>query len=48
MYYPEHVIEQVRENSDILSIISEYTHLTKKGSSYFGLCPFHNERHNDQ
>lgn len=44
MYYPEEVIQQVREQSDILSIISEYTHLTKKGNSYLGLCPFHNEK----
>ena len=44
MYYPEEVIEQIREQSDILSIISEYTHLTKKGNSHFGLCPFHNEK----
>ncbi|MGL5677450.1 MAG: DNA primase [Cellulosilyticaceae bacterium] len=44
MYYPEHVIEQVREQSDIVGIISEYTALTQKGHSYFGLCPFHNEK----
>lgn len=44
MLYPEHVIEEVREKSDIVSIISEYTTLTKKGSSYTGLCPFHNEK----
>ncbi|MEG0013406.1 MAG: DNA primase [Cellulosilyticaceae bacterium] len=44
MYYPENVVEQVREQSDIISIISEYTHLTKKGHSHVGLCPFHNEK----
>lgn len=44
MRYPEHVIEEVREKSDIVSIISEYTALTKKGHSYTGLCPFHNEK----
>ena len=44
MLYPEHVIEEIREKSDIVSIISEYTTLTKKGSSYTGLCPFHNEK----
>ncbi len=44
MRYPEHIIEEVREQSDIVGIISEYTALTKKGSSYFGLCPFHNEK----
>ncbi len=44
MRYPEHIIEEVREKSDIVSIISEYTELTKKGHSYTGLCPFHNEK----
>ena len=44
MRYPEHVIEEIREQSDIVSIISEYTLLNKKGSSYVGLCPFHNEK----
>ncbi|MBP3886492.1 MAG: DNA primase [Cellulosilyticum sp.] len=44
MIYPEHVIEEIREQSDIVSIISEYTALNKKGSSYVGLCPFHNEK----
>lgn len=44
MRYPEHVIEQIREQSDIVSIISEYTALNKRGGSYVGLCPFHNEK----
>ncbi|MGL4736892.1 MAG: DNA primase [Cellulosilyticaceae bacterium] len=44
MYYPENVVEQIREQSDIVSVISDYTHLTKKGNSHFGLCPFHNEK----
>lgn len=44
MYYPNYVIEQVREQTDILSIISEYTSLTQRGSNYVGLCPFHHEK----
>lgn len=44
MRYPEHIIEEIREKSDIVSIISEYTELVKKGHSYTGLCPFHNEK----
>ncbi|MGL4361673.1 MAG: DNA primase [Cellulosilyticaceae bacterium] len=44
MRYPEHVIEQVREQSDIVGVISEYTELTKKGHNHVGLCPFHNEK----
>ncbi|MEF9955101.1 MAG: CHC2 zinc finger domain-containing protein, partial [Clostridium sp.] len=44
MYYPEDVIEEVRTRSDIVDIISGYVRLQKKGSSYFGLCPFHHEK----
>lgn len=44
MYYPEEVIEEVRTRSDIVDIISGYVRLQKKGSSYFGLCPFHHEK----
>lgn len=44
MRYPEHIIEQIRDESDIVSIISEYTTLTKKGQSHMGLCPFHHEK----
>ncbi len=44
MYYPDDVIEDVRLHSDIVSVVSDYVKLQKKGSSYFGLCPFHNEK----
>ena len=44
MYYAEDVIEEVRSRNDIVSVISEYVKLQRKGSSYFGLCPFHNEK----
>lgn len=44
MLYPEHVIQEIREKSDIVSIISEYTTLQKRGSAYTGLCPFHHEK----
>jgi len=44
MFYPEEVVEEVRSKNDIVDIISGYVHLQKKGSSYFGLCPFHNEK----
>lgn len=44
MIYSEDIIEEVRGRSDIVDVISGYVHLTKKGSSYFGLCPFHNEK----
>ena len=44
MYYPEDVIENVRSSNDIVDVISAYVKLQKKGSSWFGLCPFHNEK----
>jgi len=44
MFYPEEIIEEVRQKSDIVDVISGYVRIQKKGSSYFGLCPFHNEK----
>ena len=44
MYYSDDVIEEVRMKNDIVDVISGYVRLQKKGSSYFGLCPFHNEK----
>ena len=44
MRYPEEVIEEVRMRNDIVDVISGYVKLQRKGSNYFGLCPFHNEK----
>lgn len=44
MYYPDELVEEVRMKSDIVDVISGYVKIQKKGSSYFGLCPFHNEK----
>lgn len=44
MYYSDDIIEEVRMKNDIVDVISGYVRLQKKGSSYFGLCPFHNEK----
>lgn len=44
MYYPDELIEEIRTRNDIVDVISGYVRLQKKGSSYFGLCPFHNEK----
>lgn len=44
MYLSEDIIEEVRSRNDIVDVISSYVKLQKKGSSYFGLCPFHNEK----
>ncbi|MDO4285375.1 MAG: DNA primase [Eubacteriales bacterium] len=44
MRYSDDIIEEVRSGNDIVDVVSTYVHLQKKGSSYFGLCPFHNEK----
>ena len=44
MYYPEELIEEVRSKNDIVDVIGSYVRLQKKGTHYFGLCPFHNEK----
>ncbi|HJC62214.1 MAG TPA: DNA primase [Candidatus Blautia merdavium] len=44
MYYSDEIIEEVRSRNDIVDVISGYVKLQRKGSSYFGLCPFHNEK----
>jgi len=44
MYYPEELIEEIRVQNDIIDVISSHVQLQKRGSSYKGLCPFHNEK----
>ena len=44
MRYSEDLIEEVRSRNDIVDVVSGYVKLTRKGSNYFGLCPFHNEK----
>ena len=44
MFYQREVVEEVRQANDILSLVSSYVSLKKRGSNYFGLCPFHSEK----
>lgn len=44
MYYPEEIVEEVRQRTDIVDLIGSYVRLQKKGANYMGLCPFHNEK----
>lgn len=44
MFYSEEIVDEVREKNDIVDVISPYVRLTKRGSNYVGLCPFHNEK----
>ena len=44
MYYPDEKVQEVRDRSDIVSVVSRYVSLTRRGNNYFGLCPFHSEK----
>ena len=44
MYYSDDIIEEVRSGNDIVDVISGYVRLKRRGSSWVGLCPFHNEK----
>ncbi|HEY6952544.1 MAG TPA: DNA primase [Bacteroidota bacterium] len=44
MRISEEIIEQVRSSNDIVDVISSYVRLKKRGKSYIGLCPFHQEK----
>lgn len=42
--YSDEIIEDVRSRNDIVDVVGQYVRLQKKGSTYFGLCPFHGEK----
>jgi DNA primase len=44
MRIPESKIEEIRESTNIVDIISEFVQLRKRGKNYVGLCPFHSEK----
>jgi DNA primase len=44
MYIPDEKVEEVRAASDVVDIVSDYVRLKKRGTNYFGLCPFHHEK----
>lgn len=44
MHYSDEIIDKVRDANDIVDVIGQFVHLEKKGASYMGLCPFHNEK----
>src|SRR5690625_4649772 len=41
---PKAIIDQIRQETDIVDIIGEYVQLKKQRRNYFGLCPFHDEK----
>ena len=42
--YSEELIEEIRNNNDIVDVISQYVILKRSGRNFFGLCPFHKEK----
>ena len=42
--YDSGLIEEIKANTDIVEVVSQYVSLKRKGRNYFGLCPFHNEK----
>lgn len=44
MRIPESKIEEIRNSTSIVDVISEYVQLRKRGKNYIGLCPFHSEK----
>ena len=44
MAYPREFMDELIARSDIVSVVSRYVSLTRRGSGNLGLCPFHNEK----
>lgn len=42
--YSDELLEEIRNNNDIVDIISQYVVLKRSGRNFFGLCPFHKEK----
>lgn len=41
---PQEVIEDIRNQSNIVEVVGQFVQLKKSGKNHFGLCPFHEER----
>lgn len=37
-------VQKIKDTADIVEVVSDYVHLTRRGANFMGLCPFHNER----
>lgn len=42
-YISNEVINEIRNKTDIVDVVSRYINLTKKGKNYIGVCPFHDD-----
>ena len=41
---PDHIIDEIRDRTDIVTVISDHVVLKKVGKNFKGLCPFHSEK----
>ncbi|MFK7931336.1 MAG: DNA primase [Myxococcota bacterium] len=41
---PRHLIDEIRERTDLVELVQRHVRLNKRGNSYVGLCPFHQEK----
>lgn len=41
---PEAVVDEIRQRSDLVSLVGEHLSLEKRGKNLVGLCPFHSEK----
>ena len=44
MAIPDRFLDELVARSDIVDVVSEYVHLTRKGNRYWACCPFHSEK----
>lgn len=44
MRIEQSTINEIKDKTDILDLVSEYVKLEKRGRNYIGLCPFHDEK----
>lgn len=44
MRVDQSIINEIKDKTDILDLVSEYVKLEKRGRNYIGLCPFHDEK----
>lgn len=44
MQISEEILERIKNENDIVDIISETVRLKRSGRNFMGLCPFHNEK----
>ena len=42
--FPREFMDELVARNDIVSVVSRYVNLSRRGSGYLGLCPFHNEK----